>query len=72
MCQKEQNIRGWDYCCELEVPGLSETETFTDTWNKLKAECFEEKDDHIPFGITNGASIYGVDSVLCRLKTIKQ
>merc|ERR1712126_497502 len=67
LCQKLQvddeleQVRTWDYCCELEYPGLSET--FIDTWYKLAEECSAKSDDHVTVGMTNGV-FYGVDSVL--------
>ena len=80
LCQKYQADhpprpdRPWDYCCEIEVPGLFEMtpETFTDIWNKLGDECFAKTDDHVAAGLVSGFFYYGVDSVLCELKTIRQ
>ena len=62
--------RPYDYCCELEYPGLSKL--FSDTWNKLTDECFAKNDDHVGVAALNGVYFYGVDSILCRLKTISQ
>jgi len=79
LCQKLQadnppipEILPWDYCCELEVPGLFKLlSDNTGTLDKLTEECFAKNDDHgKALVFSNGVAFYGVDSVFCELKTV--